>query len=224
MSDAVPGSGVYSDAPGSGYVPPNGGATTLASDPSYPVTAGLDSALEVARWRVIGNFILAIPHMIFLYALQLVAEVLLIVGWFAVVFTGRLPPGIGHFVAGVHRYQWRVTTFIFFLREPYPAFTVPSGYPEPGGDPAWLNIIPAQRYSRLAVIFRIILVIPHLLFGIVLTIALYLGMIVGFFAVLITGRWPAELRKFVVGVEFWAARVNAWYSLLAEPYPPFTIK
>jgi hypothetical protein len=57
----------------------------------------------------------------------------------------------------------------------------------------------------------------------VLGIGLWVAMIVAFFAVLITGRWPAGLRKFVVGVEFWTFRVNAWYSLLADPYPPFSI-
>jgi Domain of unknown function (DUF4389) len=224
MSAPSWGSGGPSGPPaGGGYTATATGPTALASEPSYPVTAGLDAPLEVARWRVIGNAILAIPHVIFLYVLQIVAEVLLIAGWLSIVFTGQLPPGIGNFIAGVHRYQWRVSSYALFLREPYPAFALPSGYAEPGGDPAWLNVVPAQRYSRLAVIFRVILIIPHMLFGIVVGIGFYIAWIVAFFAVLITGRWPAGLRKFVVGVEFWAIRVNAWYSLLADPYPPFSI-
>lgn len=195
----------------------------LSSDPTYPVTVGLEAPLEVARWRVIGNAILAIPHFIVLYVLNLVGELFAFVGWFAILFTGRLPPGIGSFLAGVHRYQWRVLTFALFLREPYPAFGVPSGYAEPGGDPATLNITPAARYSRPAVFFRVILIIPHAVFGFFLGIGLYFASIVAFFAVLITGRWPGGLRKFVVGVEFWSVRVNAWYFLLADPYPPFSI-
>jgi len=195
----------------------------MASNPGYPVTAGFDAPLNVARWRVIGNYIMAIPHFIFLYVLQIVANILTFVGWFAILFTGTLPDGIGTFVAGVHRYQWRVMTFALYLREPYPEFAVPSGYAEPGGDLAWLNIVPAQKYSRLAVFFRGILFIPQALFGIVLFIGVYVAMIVAFFAVLITGRWPEGLRKFVVGVLFWAIRVNAWYQLLADPYPPFSI-
>jgi hypothetical protein len=208
---------------GSVFVLPAAGPAVLASDPSYPVTVGLDAPLEIARWRVIGNYIMAIPHFIFLYVLQIVVEVLVVVAWVAIIVTGQLPSGIGSFIAGVHRYQWRVVTFALFLREPYPAFSIPTGYAETGGDPAWLNIVPAQRYSRLAVIFRFILIIPHLLFGLALFIGLYVAWIVAFFAVLITGRWPAGLRKFVVGVEFWATRVNAWYTLLADDYPPFTI-
>jgi uncharacterized protein DUF4389 len=210
-------------AVGQGAVLGGGSSTAVASDPSYPVTAGLESPLEIARWRVIGNYILAIPHLILLYVLRIVAELLVFVGWFAIVFTGSLPPGIGNFVAGVHRYEWRVMTYVLFLREPYPAFAIPSGYGEPGGDPAWLNIVPADRYSRLAVILRFFFLIPQALFGIVLLIGFEVAWIVAFFAVLITGRWPLGLRKFVLGVGFWSVRVNAWYFLLADPYPPFSI-
>jgi len=203
--------------------PASTGVTALASDASYSVTAGLDSPLTVARWRVIGNYILAIPHLILLYILVLVSEIVAIAGWLVVVFTGKLPSGIGEFIAGVHRYQWRVATYILFLREPYPSFTLPSGYGDPGGDPAWFIVAPPERYSRLAVFFRVILAIPQLIFGFVLAIGLYVAWIIGFFAVLITGRWPEGLRKFVVGVEFWATRYNAWYFLLADQYPPFSI-
>jgi hypothetical protein len=195
-----------------------------ASSPDYPVTAGLDAPFEVARWRVIGNWVLAIPHVVVLYVLQIVAQIVVFLAWFAVLFTGRMPAGMGAFIAGVHRYQWRVGTYLMFLREPYPAFGVPSGYADPGGDPAWLHIAPPGNYSRLAVLFRIILAIPQLLFGFVVGIVAYFALIVAFFAVLITGRWPEGLRRFVLGVQFWAVRFNAWYALLADPYPPFSIE
>ncbi len=201
----------------------SGGGPGLASNPSYPVTAGLDAPLGVARWRVIGNPIMAIPHFIVLYVLNVVAQVVVLLAWFVVLFTGRLPEGMGTFVAGVHRYQWRVTTFAWFLRESYPAFGVPSGYAEPGGDQAWLQIAPPGKFSRLAVLFRFILAIPQALFAIVLVIGLYVAVIVAFFAVLVTGRWPEGLRRFVVGVLFWGVRYNAWYSLLCDVYPPFAI-
>jgi Domain of unknown function (DUF4389) len=199
------------------------GRTAMASQPGYPVTAGLDAPLEVARWRVIGNYILAIPHLVVLYVLQLAANVLVFVAWFVVLFTGRMPPGMGNFIGGVHRYQWRVVTYALFLREQYPPFSVPSGYADPGGDPAWLQISPPEQYNRLAVLLRLIFIIPQAVFGFVLGIAFLFAWIVAFFAVLITGRWPEGLRKFVLGFEFWGVRVNAWYALLADTYPPFSI-
>jgi hypothetical protein len=217
------GTPAHASAAGGGFTPTTSGVTALASDPGYPVTVGFDAPFEVARWRVIGNYILAIPHLIVLYVLLIVAEILSIGAWFAILFTGELPPGIGTFIAGVHRYQWRVVSYILFLRETYPTFSIPSGYADPGDDPAVFNVAPAETYSRVAVLLRIIYAIPQLLFGFVLTIGLYVAWIIAFFAVLITGRWPEGLRKFVVGVEFWATRFSAWYFLLADPYPPFSI-
>jgi hypothetical protein len=213
--------GITVSAPISGYSP--NPVATLSSDPDYPVVASLGSPLEVSRWRVIGNYIMAIPHFVVLYVLTIVAEIMALVGWFAIVFTGQLPTGIGNYIAGVQRYQWRVVSFALFLREPYPTFGLPSGYADPGGDVATLNITPATSYSRLAVILRFIFVIPQALFGVLLFIGLYVALIVGFFAVLFTGKWPEGLRKFVIGVEFWSIRINAWYFLLADPYPPFAI-
>jgi len=185
------------------------------------VTAGLDAPYEVARWRVIGNVLMAIPHIVILYVLNIAAQVLVFISWFAILITGRMPEGLGTFIDGVHRYQYRIGTFILFLREPYPAFGIPSGYEEPGGDPAWLQIATPGEYSRLMVFFRIIVAIPLFIVGVVYSILLYVCAVVGWFAVLITGRWPAGLRRIVVGVLFWGARFNAWYALLADPYPPF---
>lgn len=198
-------------------------SSVVASNPEYPVTAGLNAPLEIARWRVIGNAILAIPHWIVLYVLRLVSEVAAFIAWFAILFTGRMPEGLGTFIAGVERYQWRVISYVAFLREPYPSFSIPSGYPDPGDDPAWMQIAPARGYNRAAVFFRFVLAIPQLVLGFFLGIAVYAAVVVGWFAVLFTGRWPVGLRKFVLDVAFWSIRFNAWYFLLADPYPPFAI-
>jgi hypothetical protein len=222
---------------GQGYPPPTGAFTPAApipynappdsvpisSDPSYPVTMGLVAPLKIARWRVLFNGLLAIPHILFLYILGIAASVVGFVAWWAVLFTARMPDGMGRFIAGVHRYQFRVGVFIAYLSAQYPDFDVPSGWSEPGGDAAWMNIVPTQKYSRLAVFFRYIMAIPHFLFGFVLFIGAFFASIAAFLVVLITGRWPEGLRRFVIGVMFWSARFNAWYTLLTDAYPPFSI-
>ena len=90
--------------------------------------------LEVARWRVIGNYVMAIPHLFLLGIFFIGAFFYMIVAWFSALFTGSVPPGAGAYLAGVLRYQLRVQSFQYFLRESYPAFALPSGYAEPGGD------------------------------------------------------------------------------------------
>jgi hypothetical protein len=96
------------------------------------------------------------------------------------------------------------------------------GYPDAGGDPARSEVRRGKKLCRLAVLFRIILVIPQLIVLLFLGIALYLVMLVAFFVVLLAGRWPAGLRDFVVGANRWFLRVDTWYVLLADPYPPFS--
>ena len=62
--------------------------------PAYPATFTFDPPETIARWRVIGNVILAIPHFIIAYVLNIVAEVLAFVAWILGVFTGKVPEGI----------------------------------------------------------------------------------------------------------------------------------
>jgi hypothetical protein len=169
------------------------------------------------------HWLLAIPLFIIAYVLRLVTGVLVFVGWFIALFTGELPVGIGDFAAGYYRYLWRAYSFAWFLRDTYPPFGPALGYQDPGGDEARFEVVRGSGLSRLSVLFRIILVIPQLFVIFFLAIALYLVMIVGFFAVLITGRWPEGLREFVVGASRWILRVDAWFYLLADPYPPFSL-
>jgi hypothetical protein len=195
--------------------------TALAS--RYPIDVGVEVPDRIARWRPVVQWILAIPLFIILYVFRIVMEVCALIGWFAALFTGRLPDGLGDVIAGYYRYAWRAYTYSWFLRDKYPSFGPALGYNDPGDDPAWFQVEGGRGLSRLSVLFRIILVIPQLIVVGVLFIAAYVAMVIAWFAVVITGRWPAGLRDFVVGVGRWAMRVDAWFFLLADPYPPFSL-
>jgi Domain of unknown function (DUF4389) len=47
--------------------------------------------------------------------------------------------------------------------------------------------------------------------------------IVAWFAILFTGRYPAGLYEFAVGVLCWDLRVEAHILLMRDEYPPFTL-
>jgi len=190
----------------------------------YPIDLDVEVPDHIARWRPLVQWILAIPLFIIDYVLRIVAQVLVFVGWFVALFTGQLPEGIGDFVAGYYRYTWRAYTYSWFLRDKYPPFGPSLGYSDPGDDPAWFEVQRGEGLSRLAVLFRIIMVIPQWIVIFFLLIAVYVAMVVAFFAVIITGRWPEGLRDFVVGVGRWILRVDAWFYLLADPYPPFSLR
>jgi Domain of unknown function (DUF4389) len=78
-----------------------------------------------------------------------------------------------------------------------------------------------ESRNRLTVGFRIILVIPQ---AIVLALLVVVAWVIALFAVLFTGRWPEGLRSFVVGVMRWGTRVSAYFLLLTDKYPPFSLE
>lgn len=77
------------------------------------------------------------------------------------------------------------------------------------------------RRSRLTVFFRGLLVIPHLLFLLLWAIAAYVLWIVNWFATLVMGRSPDGLHSFLARFVQYMGRVQAYYHLLANPFPPF---
>lgn len=82
-----------------------------------------DAQRELNRWLPLVKWLLAIPHYVVLIVLYILAFVAVIVAWFAILFTGRYPEGIFHFVEGVVRWQNRVTGYTLLLvTDRYPPF------------------------------------------------------------------------------------------------------
>ena len=65
--------------------------------------------------------------------------------------------------------------------------------------------------------------IPALIFVVIIAIIATVCSILGFFAVLFTGRWPEGLRNFVVANLRISARFGAYASFLTDQYPPFSL-
>ena len=89
---------------------------------SYPLSSEVACAERVARWRPLVNWILVIPLYLWLIVLEYGAAVVSLAGWFAIVFTGRLPERLGDYLVAVLRYQWRVVAFLYGLTADYPGF------------------------------------------------------------------------------------------------------
>src|SRR5438132_921495 len=88
----------------------------------YPVSLEPDAPLEVARWRPLVHWLLAVPHYIVLLFLLVGAAVASIIGFFAVLVTGQWPEGLRQFIVGVHRWAYRVQAYVFLLTDVYPPF------------------------------------------------------------------------------------------------------
>jgi hypothetical protein len=89
--------------------------------------------------------------------------------------------------------------------------------------PVLVTFAAPSPQSRLTVLVRIILVIPHLVVLAVLGIAAYLVAIAGWFGALFTGRLPGFAADFLAGYLRWQTRVSAYAFLLTGDYPPFSL-
>jgi hypothetical protein len=100
-----------------------------------------DAKRDLNRWLPLVKWLLAIPHYIVLAFLYLATIIVVIVAWFAILFTGRYPRGIFDFVEGVIRWHNRVVGYALILvTDRYPPFTLsqrdapppaPASTPEP---------------------------------------------------------------------------------------------
>jgi hypothetical protein len=81
------------------------------------------SPATVSRGLPLVKWLLAIPHYIVLIALYVAAFVLIVIAWFAILFTRRYPRGMFDFVEGVIRWHNRVVAYAFVLvTDEYPPF------------------------------------------------------------------------------------------------------
>ena len=70
-----------------------------------------------------------------------------------------------------------------------------------------------------------LLAIPHYFVLFFLSIGLFFALIVAWFAILFTGRYPRGIFGFAEGVHRWWARVTGYaFTLVTDKYPPFSLK
>jgi len=89
-------------------------------DYEYP-----DASRDLNRWLPLVKWFLAIPHFVVLFFLTVASAMAVVIAWFAILFTGRYPRGLFHFVEGVMRWGQRVIAYAFLLvTDTYPPFSL----------------------------------------------------------------------------------------------------
>jgi Domain of unknown function (DUF4389) len=202
--------GAPRDEPGIPSGPPGGG------EPGAPdeVLVAFGEPAEQRRLTVLVRLILAIPHLVVLYALTIASEVVALICWFAALFTGRLPGGLADFQLGYLRWLTRFSAYVLLLTDVYPPFEfAEADYPvRLRAEPGPLN--------RLAVLFRIILVIPAVIVSAVLGYGLsFPVMFVAWLIVLIAGRMPQPLHEALAAGLRYHVRVTGYFLMLTARYP-----
>ncbi|MBT8216889.1 MAG: DUF4389 domain-containing protein [Acidimicrobiia bacterium] len=135
-----------------------------------------------------------------------------------IVFRQKYPRWWFDFNLELTRFSTRVGAYLALLSDEYPSTTddqyvhLEIDYPD------------ATTLNRWAPLYKWFLAIPHYLVLAVLSIAALLAVIVAWFSILFTGRYPEGIYDFVVGVSRWGLRVTAYaFLLVTDEYPPFSL-
>jgi hypothetical protein len=116
------------------------------------------------------------------------------------------------------RFSNRVTAYLALLDDRYPSTdeeqSVHLDFPYPE----------ARQMNRWLPLVKWLLAIPHYVVLFFLGIAVLVSIVIAWFAILFTGRYPRSLFDLVVGVMRWTNRVNAYaFTLVTDQYPPFRL-
>jgi hypothetical protein len=136
-----------------------------------------------------------------------------------ILFRQRYPRWWFDFALQFNRFAARVGAYLGLLTDRYPSTVEEQSvhldldYPDSEKDlNRWLPLV------------KWLLAIPHYIVLAVLALGAVIAVIVAWFAILFTGRYPQALFDYVVGVGRWALRVQAYATLLVtDRYPPFSL-
>jgi len=185
----------------------------------HPVRLTVSDDRRRSRLTVFFRLLLVLPHLVWLAGWTLVAEVVAIANWIAVVINAESPPVLHEFLARYVRYATHVFAFLFMAANPFPGFVGRPGYPVD------LEFAPRERQSRLSAAFRLLLAIPaailaslvgvfFLRFGLILLTAAGIWL-----AALILGRAPRGLRDLAAWALGYSAQASAYVLLVTGRYP-----
>jgi hypothetical protein len=185
---------------------------------SYPAQLNIQRQEEYSRFMPLIKWLLAIPHYIALLFLYIGAMVVVLISFFAVLFTGRYPKGMFDYMVGVGRWTMRVNAYIYLMTDAYPPFTLAD---DPNHPVHYEIAYPEQGVERWRPLVAWLLAIPYL---IVATLLAYLGEILVFFAffvILFTKQFPEGMFRIVRIAFRWQMRGGAYMLWMTTKYPPF---
>jgi Domain of unknown function (DUF4389) len=196
--------------------PPPPAATPPSGD--YPVHLDAQRQDEYHRFLPLVKWLLALPHYIVLFFLIIGVFFAKIIAFFAVLFTGRYPPGIFDFVQGVLRWAWRVSAYVYLLRDEYPPFSLE----DDPSYPASLEIeYPEDGIDNWRPLVHWLLIIPYAIIAGVLSYLAAIVAFIGVFVILFTKELPEGMFKLILIPYKWQVRGGAYALFMVKRYPPF---
>lgn len=182
--------------------------------PSYPVRFDIDAPPEVGRLSTFFRLVLLLPLAFALYVLS--SASLVPFYWITIIVRGRPVAWVFNAVVAIQRFNMRIMAYALLTTDRYPPFD--------GDWPVDYEVeMPERIQRRKLIIWKTLASIPHLFVLIVLWFAVTVCVVIAWFAIMFTGRFPLGLRGFVIGWLRWIARVGAYWMSLRDEFPPFSL-
>ncbi|MFJ7907100.1 DUF4389 domain-containing protein [Kitasatospora sp. NPDC096204] len=165
------------------------------------------------RWTVLLRALLLIPQFVVVWALTAVAFLVTVFGWFAALALGRLPDFVADYLTAFVPYDTRVAAYLMLTVDRYPPFRF-----EVPDYPVQVRLRPGEL-NRLAVLFRIILVIPASIVQGLVNAGWWMVSFVLWLVVLILGRMPQPLYEATAAIVRYRMRYAAYLVMISSAYP-----
>src|SRR5262249_2210835 len=102
---------------GAGAYPERQEDPRTGAEHARPVQLDVEFVEPRSRLTTFFRWILAIPHLIFASLWGIVASIVVLIAWFAILFTGRFPAGMYNLVDGWVRYYSRVFGYMYLVSD-----------------------------------------------------------------------------------------------------------
>jgi Domain of unknown function (DUF4389) len=120
----------------------------------------------------------------------------------------------------LQRFISRVFIFLALMDDRYPAT---DEHQSVHLDYAYPDV--PRDLTRWKPLVKWFLAIPHYIILIILGIGAWVAIVIAWFAILFTGRYPRGLFNYVEGVQRWSTRVFAYaFLMVTDTYPPFRLE
>lgn len=137
-----------------------------------------------------------------------------------IVFRKKYPKWWFDWNLEISRFGTRIGSYMLFLRDEYPstdeeqAIHLNIQYPNVEKD-----------LHRLLPLVKWLFAIPHYIVLALLCIPAIFAVIIAWFSVIFTAKYPRSIFDFIVGIQRWNLRVCAYsFLLVTDTYPPFSLK
>jgi hypothetical protein len=153
-----------------------------------------------------------------------VAAAAAFLAWFAILARGSAPRGLRDVIAFALGYAAQAGAYLFLLTPRYPTSDpkLAEPYSELPEHPLRMVVDDDLARPRLTVLFRLFLAIPHFVWILLWSIAVFFVAFVAWILALVLGRVPDPLHRFLAAYIRYATHLFAFVGLVGRRFPGFT--